>query len=126
MAEGRIMVDRTATSRDRGCAAASSSAQPVAAGSATAFAVSTPSRPASRATQAGGHPDVEFHFAFDNSLFKDGELTLPDDNPCHCDDAQVITIHFPTGFIGNPHVVAEMHAGRVRPAANARSTPRSA
>ena len=53
-------------------------------------------------TQAGGHPDVSFHASFENP-----RENMP---PCHCDDVQQIAQHFPTGFIGNPHVAAECTA----------------
>jgi hypothetical protein len=49
-------------------------------------------------TQAGGHPDVTFHGSFENP-----RENMP---PCHCDDPRLIAQHFPTGFIGNPHVAA--------------------
>jgi hypothetical protein len=50
-------------------------------------------------TQAGGHPDIAFHAEFDNHL--------PVGNaPCRCDDPRIYAQHFPTGFIGNPHVAA--------------------
>jgi hypothetical protein len=47
-------------------------------------------------TQAGGHPDVEIFGAWKT---RDDE---PKD-PCSCDDARRTLVHFPTGFIGNPH-----------------------
>jgi hypothetical protein len=67
-------------------------------------------------TQAGGHPDVIVEMEWDNSIFHEGEQVSPN-NPCACDDARVITQHFPTGFIGNPHAtptceIAEFTVGR--------------
>jgi hypothetical protein len=50
-------------------------------------------------TQAGGHPDVTFHASLENHL--NGNMP-----PCRCDDPRVLAQHFPTGFIGNPHVAA--------------------
>ena len=49
-------------------------------------------------TQAGGHPDVYWNVSW--KARSEG----PED-PCHCDDGRVVTIHSPTGFIGNPHAV---------------------
>jgi hypothetical protein len=48
-------------------------------------------------TQAGGHPDIEYEITWTNRL--GSEL------PCNCEDARVLDMHFPTGFIGNPHNV---------------------
>jgi hypothetical protein len=56
-------------------------------------------------TQAGGHPDVEIHANFDNRVVKEGEFEAPEPGGCGCDDAETIDVHFPTGFIGNPHAV---------------------
>jgi hypothetical protein len=53
-------------------------------------------------TQAGGHPDVNITMEWDDSEIKDGNFASPS-NPCACDDARLITQHFPTGFIGNPN-----------------------
>jgi hypothetical protein len=52
---------------------------------------------ATTSTQAGGHPDVEYEVTWSNRLGT--EL------PCDCEDARVLDMHFPTGFIGNPHNV---------------------
>lgn len=50
-------------------------------------------------SQAGGHPDVDYSVVWttraDTSL------------PCNCEDARVLDMHFPTGFIGNPHNIPE-------------------
>jgi hypothetical protein len=76
-------------------------------GSAAIFPVQIRSFTATPSTtQAGGHPDVEIHSAFDNHLFVDGELIEnPPSGTCSCADARIITTHLPTGFIGNPHAV---------------------
>ncbi len=49
-------------------------------------------------TQAGGHPNlnVEAHWL--------DRADSPAD-PCFCDDARVLSFHYPTGFIGNPHAL---------------------
>ena len=54
-------------------------------------------------TQAGGHPDVIIEMEWDNSVFHEGPEAPVPSNPCRCDDPRVITQHFPTGFVGNPH-----------------------
>jgi hypothetical protein len=48
-------------------------------------------------TQAGGHPDVDYSVTWTarNSTSR----------PCNCGDARVLDMHFPTGFIGDPHNV---------------------
>lgn len=51
-------------------------------------------------TQAGGHPDVRVFDEFRHRLF-------PPSAECGCDDARLITVHFPTGFTGNPHAVSK-------------------
>jgi hypothetical protein len=48
-------------------------------------------------TQAGGHPDVEYNIAW--------TARTSSTAPCNCEDARVLDMHFPTGFIGNPHAV---------------------
>ena len=48
-------------------------------------------------TQAGGHPDVRYTVGWTAR----GGSSLP----CNCEDARVLDMHFPTGFIGNPHAV---------------------
>jgi hypothetical protein len=53
-------------------------------------------------TQAGGHPDVKIQMEWNDSEYNNGAYSPPS-NPCACDDARVITQHFPTGFIGNPN-----------------------
>jgi hypothetical protein len=50
------------------------------------------------ATQAGGHPDIRVSVEYKS------RRDAPYD-PCHCDDVRQIAFHFPTGFIGDPHVV---------------------
>jgi hypothetical protein len=48
--------------------------------------------------QAGGHPDVVTEVAFGNRL----------NNPsgsCNCSDGRAITVHLPTGVIGNPSAI---------------------
>jgi hypothetical protein len=67
-------------------------------------------------TQAGGHPDVAIELEWDNSEVHEGNYTSPS-NECVCDDVRIITQHFPTGFIGNPHAtprceIAEFAQGR--------------
>jgi hypothetical protein len=46
-------------------------------------------------TQAGGHPDVTTEVSFGN------RINNPD--PCNCSDGRAVTIHLPTGVIGNTH-----------------------
>lgn len=52
-------------------------------------------------SQAGGHPDVFIEANWDTSSSTNGQATPPS-ALCGCDDARVLTQHFPTGFIGNP------------------------
>ena len=49
--------------------------------------------------QAGGHPDVAFSFAVGNRA--------QNPSPCGCDDPKNITVHLPTGLIGNPHATPQ-------------------
>jgi hypothetical protein len=71
------------------------------------------------ATQAGGHPDVTMELEWDNSEVLDGQQTAPS-TECACDDVRILTQHFPTGFIGNPHAtprceIVEFSFGRCPP-----------
>ncbi len=50
-------------------------------------------------TQAGGHPDVEINFEVNQEGEGGGECGAQG-----CLAARVISIHWPAGFIGNPHV----------------------
>jgi hypothetical protein len=58
--------------------------------------------------QAGGHPDI---YAKLNFTTKEQEFQEANENPgktkndCFCTDPRAFTIHFPTGFIGNPHAI---------------------
>jgi hypothetical protein len=56
-------------------------------------------------TQAGGHPDVTVEANWDDRWRTDGELATPEPGTCNCNDAEGFDVHFPTGFIGNPHNV---------------------
>jgi hypothetical protein len=49
--------------------------------------------------QAGGHPDAHIYTEFRNRLY-------PPAAECVCEDARLLTSHFPTGFIGNPHAIS--------------------
>ncbi len=49
-------------------------------------------------TQAGGHPDLIVRSSW---LGRDD---APKD-PCECDDGRILSFHYPTGFIGNPHAL---------------------
>jgi hypothetical protein len=51
-------------------------------------------------TQAGGHPDIVTEVAFGNRL-NNGPSEGP--NTCFCSDGRAVTVHLPTGVIGNPH-----------------------
>ncbi len=53
-------------------------------------------QPASNTLQAGAHPDVAFSFEI-------GNRQQTSANPCDCEDARNVTVHLPTGLIGNPH-----------------------
>lgn len=50
-------------------------------------------------SQAGGHPTVRTSVTMFNRSANILEL------PCSCDDPRVLTLHYPTGFIGNPHAI---------------------
>ena len=52
-------------------------------------------------TQAGGHPDVVTTV---NSAAGSRSETVP----CDCNDPTDLTLHSPTGVIGNPHVVSDL------------------
>jgi hypothetical protein len=62
-----------------------------AMGSITAYEVSTST------TQAGGHPDVYTLVGVENRFQSTSSPR------CNCQDAKNITIHLPTGVIGDPH-----------------------
>ena len=51
--------------------------------------------------QAGGHPDVEIHFAVENRVLQHSQ------SPCNCEDAKDAIVHLPPGFIGNPHATPQ-------------------
>jgi hypothetical protein len=53
------------------------------------------------AGQAGGHPDVEIHFAVENRVLQHSQ------SPCNCEDAKDAIVHLPPGFIGNPHATPQ-------------------
>lgn len=46
-------------------------------------------------TQAGGHPDVTTEVSFGNRINNPA--------PCNCSDGRAVTVHLPTGVIGNTH-----------------------
>jgi hypothetical protein len=50
-------------------------------------------------SQAGGHPDVDY-----TTIWTQRGNTF---DPCNCEDARVLDTHFPTGFIGDPHAIAQ-------------------
>lgn len=58
--------------------------------------------------QAGGHPNIHMKLEFNTKEQEIGEA-LEDPtktfNECYCTDPKQFTVHFPTGFIGNPHAV---------------------
>jgi len=56
------------------------------------------------ATQAGGHPDILTSFAV-GSRYTQG--SPPD---CQCADPKDVTVHMPTGVVGNPHVASRCGA----------------
>jgi hypothetical protein len=54
-------------------------------------------------TQAGGHPDIMIEGHWNNRAFLNQEIQPDAPAGCNCQDVKDILIHFPTGFIGNPH-----------------------
>ena len=52
-------------------------------------------------TEAGGHPDLEVKFTVKNRLEQQSQ------SACNCEDAKDATVHFPAGFIGNPHATPQ-------------------
>ncbi len=52
-------------------------------------------------TQAGGHPNIEVHFTVENRVLQHSE------SACNCEDAKNADLHFPPGFIGNPHATPQ-------------------
>ena len=56
------------------------------------------------ATQAGGHPDILTSFVV-GSRYTQG--SPPD---CQCADPKDVTVHMPTGVVGNPHVASRCGA----------------
>jgi hypothetical protein len=51
--------------------------------------------------QAGGHPDVEIFFEVENRVLQRSQ------SACNCEDVKDATVHFPAGFIGNPHATPQ-------------------
>ena len=51
--------------------------------------------------QAGGHPDVEIKFTVDNRISQSSTSL------CNCEDAKNAAVHFPAGFIGDPHAAPQ-------------------
>jgi hypothetical protein len=51
--------------------------------------------------QAGGHPDVEIYFEVENRVLQHSQ------SACNCEDVKDATVHFPAGFIGNPHATPQ-------------------
>lgn len=49
-------------------------------------------------SQAGGHPDIDTRITW--------TTRSQSKEPCNCEDPRTVSIHYPTGFIGNPHAVA--------------------
>jgi hypothetical protein len=58
--------------------------------------------------QAGGHPNIFLRLSFST---KEQERSEQIENPkneaaeCFCTDPRTFTVHFPAGFIGNPHAI---------------------
>jgi hypothetical protein len=84
-----------------GVLAAVASIAAIAAGSAQGYAYINHWITRTSSTQAGGHPDIEIHAAFDNRFFHEGPEAPGE--PCNaCQDPRDILTHLPTGFIGSP------------------------
>ena len=57
-------------------------------------------------TQAGGHPDIGIHAAYDTRVINNGGE--PPGDPCNaCQDPRDIVTHLPTGFIGSPSQIPQ-------------------
>ena len=52
-------------------------------------------------TQAGGHPDLQFGVSMQNTLQKNREEGY--ETECACENARFVTVHAPTGVVGNAH-----------------------
>ena len=50
---------------------------------------------------AGGHPDVEIYFEVENRVLQHSQ------SACNCEDVKDAIVHFPAGFIGNPHATPQ-------------------
>ena len=58
--------------------------------------------------QAGGHPNIFLRLSFttkDEERNKQIENPKEEANECFCTDPRTFTVHFPSGFIGNPHAI---------------------
>jgi hypothetical protein len=58
--------------------------------------------------QAGGHPNIFLRLSFgtkEQETNEQREEPTNEPNECYCADPRTFTVHFPTGFIGNPHAV---------------------
>jgi hypothetical protein len=52
-------------------------------------------------TQAGAHPDVQFAVSMENSLIQQQNSGY--ESECACENPRFVTVHAPTGLVGNPH-----------------------
>jgi hypothetical protein len=86
---GRLRRTRCAVFAAVGCALVAMGLPLSAAASVPIFSFDT--QPST--TQAGAHPDVEFSFEVGNRQ--------QNPTPCDCGDSRDVTVHLPTGLIGN-------------------------
>ena len=52
-------------------------------------------------TQAGAHPDIEFGISMENTLIQHQKYGYQSD--CSCENPRFVTVHAPTGVVGNAH-----------------------
>jgi hypothetical protein len=52
-------------------------------------------------TEAGGHPDVQFAVSVENALLQQQNSGF--ESECACENPRFVTVHAPTGVVGNAH-----------------------
>ncbi len=52
-------------------------------------------------TQAGAHPDIEFGVSMENTLIQHQKYEYQSE--CACENPRFVTVHAPTGVVGNAH-----------------------
>ncbi len=59
-------------------------------------------------TKAGGHPDLQFAVSMENALIQAQKYGYQSE--CACENARFVTVHAPTGVVGNAHATERCSA----------------